>query len=326
MKCTNKLIGIVIMIFMASVFSACGEPEIKMPFSVFFNSTGNAYAEISMDIATLDSFASDFAVLSRDEVFDYYIENAGAGLLIDINNSECLYAQNAFDIKYPASITKILTALVTVENAELNEMIVCSSNVSNLGVSDAVALGLKYGDSFTVDQALRLMLLSSYNDVAVAIAEHVGGSVEHFCEMMNDKAKSLGATSTHFTNPHGLPDDEHYTSAYDLYLIFNEAIKNPVILEIIQFKEYKTTYKDINGNEKQASSFNTNAFFKGDYELPENIAIVGGKTGTTDEAGRCLMLLVRDNYANPYIAIILAENTRDNLYNDMSLLLSEIIN
>jgi len=311
---------------MASVFSACGKQEIRMPFSVFYNSNGNAYNEVTMDIATLSPFSNDIAVVTKDRVDDFQLENAGAGILIDINKSECLYAQNVFSKKYPASITKILTALVAVENSSLDEMITCTSNVSNLGVSDAVALGLKGGDSFTMDQALRLMLLSSYNDVAVAIAEHVGGSVEHFADMMNEKARKIGATGTHFVNPHGLSDDEHYTSAYDLYLIFNEAVKNSTILEIIQATEYNTTYFDAYGNEKSASSYNTNAYFKNQYETPANVTIVGGKTGTTDEAGRCLMLLVRDKYSNPYIAIILEENTKDNLYNDMSLLLSEIIN
>lgn len=314
------------MCLMASFISACGEPEIKVPFSDFYNSTGNAYNDVTMDIATLNPFSNDIAVVDKNYIDNYVIDNAGAGILIDINRNECLFAQNVFDQKYPASITKILTALVAVENCPLDSIITCSSNVSNLGVSDAVALGIRNGDQFTLDQALRLMLLSSYNDVAIAIAEHVGGSVEHFSEMMNEKAAMLGATSTHYVNPHGLSDDEHYTSAYDLYLIFNAAIKNPVLLEIIQAKEYKTTIKDSAQNERSVSSYNTNAFFRGEYESPENVTIVGGKTGTTDEAGRCLMLLVRDINSNPYIAIILEENSKDNLYNDMASLLSEIIN
>lgn len=297
-----------------------------MPFSVFYDEDGDSFRDYEKGPSLLDSFSSNIAVVEKDRVDNYVIENAGAGILVDLNNNEALFAQNIFDEKYPASITKILTAYVALKYASLDELITCTSEVvDNINVPDAVLLGLKSGDTMTLDQALRLMLLSSYNDVAVAIAVHVSGSEEAFCELMNNEARLLGASSTHFTNSNGLSDDEHYTTVYDLYLIFNAAIQNPTILEIIQSKEYSTVIVDRNGNDWSVSSRNTNQYFKGNYEIPENVTVVGGKTGTTDEAGYCLMLLVRDKYSNPYISIILGDNSRDNLYQDMSKLLTDII-
>lgn len=295
-----------------------------MSFSDFYEDNASTYDVVTLEPSILTPFSSNIAVVPADRIESVPLENAGAGLLIDINKQEALFAQNVFDVKEPASITKIMTAIVAVKNCSLDSNIVCSSSVVNLGVSDAVVLGLHEGDTFTLDQALRLMLLSSYNDLAVAIAEHVSGSVEEFAKLMNEEAHSLGATSTFFGDPHGLYEETNYTSAYDLYLIFNEAIKQPVILEIIQSKDFTTTYKDKLGNEKQASAKTTNRYAYGSYELPENVIVVGGKTGTTDNAGYCLMLLVRDKYSNPYISIILQDNSRDNLYGDMTLLLSEI--
>lgn len=307
-----------------SLFSACSKQEIKVPFSDFYEDNASTYEEVTLEPSLLTPFSTNIAVVPADCIESVPLENAGAGLLIDVNNQEALFAQNVFDVKEPASITKIMTAICAVKYSTLDSVITCSGNVVNLGVPDAVVLGLHEGDTFTLDQALRLMLLSSYNDLAVAIAEHVSGSVEAFTELMNQEALSLGATSTIFGDPHGLYEETNFTSAYDLYLIFNEAIKYPVILEIIQSKEFSTNYKDKLGNEHQATAKTTNRYANGSYELPENVIVVGGKTGTTDNAGYCLMLLARDMFSNPYISIILQDNSRDNLYEDMTSLLSEI--
>ena len=164
----------------------------------------------------------------------------------------------------------------------------------------------------------------SANDVAMLIAENVGGTVEHFVELMNEEAKALGATNSNFVNPHGLSDDEHYTTAYDLYLIFNEAIKQEGFMEIISTTNYETTFSDKNGKEKQLSFQNSNLYLRGNYEAPSNITVVGGKTGTTNAAGHCLLLLSRDNAGNPYVSIILRSESRDLLYAEMSDLLDEI--
>ena len=176
----------------------------------------------------------------------------------------------------------------------------------------------------TLDQALRILLVYSSNDVALLIAENIGGSVEHFLEMMNEKARKLGATNTNFTNPNGLPDLNHYTTVYDLYLMFNEAIKYDTFNEIIHMSSYQTTFYDASGNAKEFNKQTTNLFLRGNYQAPANVTIIGGKTGTTNAAGNCLMLLSRDENGAPYISVILRAQGAEALYGQMQDLLDEI--
>lgn len=309
---------------MASFLSACKKADIWMPYSVPTEVKNNNSIISENPLENLmPGFSKDLAVSDKEDFSknNFSINNSEAGLLVDLNKKDILYSKNCFKKMYPASITKIMTALVAVENCNTDDLIVCTDSVEKIDVDGAVLLGLKKGDSLTLDQALRLSLLSSYNDVAVAIAVHVGGDLDNFARMMNEKAKSLGATKTNFVNPSGLPDDNHYTTVYDLYLIFNDAIKNPTILEIIQSKDYSTTYHNANNVEINASALNTNRYFQGYFTAPENVTIVGGKTGTTTEAGYCLMLLTRDKFSNPYISVILKSDSSENLYYDMSELL-----
>ncbi len=121
------------------------------------------------------------------------------------------------------------------------------------------------------------LLINSANDAAVLIAEGVGGSVENFCEMMNEEALALGATNSHFVNPHGLTDDNHYTTVYDMYLIMNEAIKFEVFREIIHMDSYTTVYHDKNRAEKEITVNSTNYYFIGKADPPSGITILGGK-------------------------------------------------
>lgn len=314
------------MVLVASSLSACSKAEIRMPFSSFqIEEDGNSGLEFSKNNALLNGYAFDLASFTEDYTENYNLANAGAGLLVDINNKKVLFAQNAFEQKYPASITKIFTALIALKHCNIDETIVCTDACSKLP-DDAVKLGLRSGDTLTLDQALHLALISSYNDAAIAIACHVSGTEEEFSKLMNEEARKLGATSSNFTDASGLGGENHYTSAYDLYLIFNEFVKYPELLEIIQANEYSTTYHDKNGAELSASGKSTNQFFRGLYSLPENVTVVGGKTGTTSEAGYCLLLLVRDTYSNPYIAVILGSDSRDNLYEEMTQMLRTIIN
>ena len=125
-------------------------------------------------------------------------------------------------------------------------------------------------------------------------------------------------------NPHGLTDAEQYTTAYDLYLIFNEAIKQEKFVEIIQMTSYETTYYNGAGEAQQLSVRNTNKFVNGDAKVPDNATVIGGKTGTTNAAGHCLMLLSKDTNGAPYISIILKAGSRDALYAQMTDLLDEI--
>lgn len=309
---------------MAFCLTACSEAEIQMPFSDFQTEQQDVSVKFSKGDALTTGFADSLAVLTSDIYGSFNLENAKSGLLIDINNKTPLYSFNAFEQLAPASITKVMTAYIALKYCSLDEIIVCSEEVENISDPTAVKLGLKTGDTMTMDQALHLCLIPSNNDVAIAIACHISGTEEEFCKLMNSEAYALGATSTHFTDSNGLGSPQHLTTAYDLYLIFKEAIKNPAFLEIVQCKEYVTTYHNKNGKEIQASCYSTNQFFRDKYDLPDNVNIIGGKTGTTEDAGYCLMLLSKDTYSNPYISVILGSKTRDNLYVQMSDLLLQI--
>ena len=200
-----------------------------------------------------------------------------------------------------------------------------SANVANLE-SGAQVCGLKEGDQMTLDQALHILLIYSANDVAVMIAEGIGGSVEEFADMMNEEALEIGATNTHFVNPHGLSDDNHYTTVYDMYLITNAAVQYERFNEIIRTTEYSTVYYDKNGNSKELNVNSTNYYFQGQAQAPAGITVLGGKTGTTNAAGHCLVLVSRDTSGNPYISVIMRAESREDLYSQMSDLLDEINN
>lgn len=324
MKCISRRFCALCIAAMTAIGCVgCGKLEYDMPY--------NPDAEVSVfDVfsgqssATAEAFAADLCVVTDD----YLNENvdmswAAAAVLFDVNEKEVLYSKNAHEQMHPASLTKVMTALVALKNAS-PDMVLTATNAVNITESGAQLCGLKSGDTMTLDQALRVLLIYSANDVAMLIAENVGGTTEHFMEMMNEEAARLGATNTNFMNPHGLTEDGHYTTAYDLYLIFNEAIKYETFNEIIHMTSYQTTYYDKEGEAKELSFGTTNLFLRGDYQTPQNVTVIGGKTGTTNAAGHCLLLLSRDANGAPYISIILRSEARDVLYGEMTDLLDEI--
>ena len=150
---------------------------------------------------------------------DYYI-------LMEADTGNILYEKNSDVQCYPASVTKLMTALIVVENCNLSDTIVISKNaVNSVEYGDANA-ALKEGEEFTVEQALNVMLIKSANDMAYALAEHTGGSLANFANMMNKKAAELGCVNTHFSNASGLTDTNHYTTAHDMALIVSEVPLN----------------------------------------------------------------------------------------------------
>lgn len=322
-KIKRGALGLVITLT-AFGMSGCGKLEYSMAYST--DTKISAYNVVDTQSSEkLEPFAYDLCVVSGDILDEENVDmsQATSAVLFDINDKEVLYSKNAHERLYPASLTKVMTALVALENASLDQVLTATSAV-NITESGAQLCGLKPGDTMTLDQALRILLVYSANDVAMLIAENIGGTTEHFIEMMNEEAKRLGATNTQFMNPHGLTQDGHYTTAYDLYLIFNEAIKYETFNEIIHMTNYQTTYYDQDGNPKELSFQTSNLFLRGTYESPENITVIGGKTGTTNAAGHCLILLSRDTNGAPYISVILRSEAREILYTEMADLLDEI--
>lgn len=321
MKCINKFISLSLVC--CFLITGCGNTHYQIPYEA--DSSVSSYNILyKADSKVANTFAEKLCVVTENimnEELD--MEKPSAAVLFDLNNQKTLYAKNPHEKLYPASLTKVMTALVALKYGSADQVLTASNTV-NISESGAQLCGLKVGDTMTLNQALYVLLMYSANDVAMLIAENIGGSVDGFMEMVNKEARAIGATNTNFTNPHGLSDINHYTTAYDLYLMFNEAIKYEQFNEIIHMLKYETTYYSSTGVAKELSFTNTNLFLRGDYKAPENVTIVGGKTGTTNAAGHCLILLSRDNNGAPYISVILSSKARDELYNEMTELLSEI--
>lgn len=332
MKITNNLqlffkrAAAALLITVLPVASGCGTSQYDMAYEVNSDASSFRIVNIEEESRNAEPFAANLCVVSSDiNSSDVNMSNASGAGLFDINDKETLYAKNVHEKLYPASLTKIMTALVALKYGSMDMTLTASANVTNLE-SGAQVCGLREGDQMTLDQALHVMLINSANDAAVMIAEGVGGSVEEFADMMNEEALAIGATNTHFVNPHGLSDDNHYTTVYDMYLITNAAVQYERFNEIIRTTEYSTVYYDKNGNARELNVKNTNFYFQGQAQAPAGITVLGGKTGTTNAAGHCLVLVSRDTSGNPYISIIMRAESREDLYVQMSDLLGEISN
>ena len=317
----RKISFILICCLLVGMLSGCSS-EVMVPYASMTNSS--SFRLLDDNAGKAQSFAQELCVGENDVALEgYAIQQVSAAGLFDLNNSQVVYAENMHEKLYPASITKLLTALVAIKYGSLDQVLT-ATNAVYINVPGAAVCGIKAGDTMTLEQALHLLLIKSGNDVANLIAENIAGSVEDFIVLMNEEAKALGATNSHFVNAHGLHHTDHYSTVYDVYLIFKEAVKYEAITQIINMSSYSTTYKNKYGSDINIHVSTTNAFFAKLYAAPQNVTILGGKTGTTNEAGSCLALYVKDVSGNPYISVILHGNTKDDLYMQMKQLLEQI--
>lgn len=200
---------------------------------------------------------------------------AQSAVLMERDSGRVLYSKNMDKQLSMASTTKIMTALVVAENNDMDEVVTVDSRAVGI---EGSSIYLKEGQKFTVKELLCGLMLRSGNDAAVALALHTSGSVEDFVRLMNERAENLGATNTHFANPHGLPCEDHYTTAYDLALITACALKNPTVHDIVALKK---AVLDNDGN--SIVIFNKNKLLNA---MPD---ADGVKTGYTTKAGRCFV-------------------------------------
>lgn len=292
----------------------------------------NAYDTYSTDYINGYSgsnyFASNLCVTNdinfgQDNMqFAKTAEGAGA---FNIDTHQVLYSQNLFEKLYPASTTKILTAYIILKNCDLNATVTVSHDAANPGHSSSVC-GLKEGDVITVQDLLYGLLLESGNDAAIALAEYCSGSVEEFAKLMNSTAKSFGATNSSFVNPSGLPDENHYTTIYDMYLIFSNAISLESFVAIISSQTHDVAYTNAQGAAVSKTFKNTCGYLTGTYTAPENVTVTGGKTGTTGEAGHCLVLLSQNAKNERIISIVYKADGKKDLYSFMNEILSGFAN
>ena len=248
---------------------------------------------------------------------------APSAVLLESSTGKVIFEQNARERRSPASITKIMTAMLALQSGKLNDTVTITQDNVTLEDGSQVC-GFVAGDQVTLDQLLHCLLVYSGNDAASAIAEYVGGSTENFVQMMNDYAAKLGCTGTHFSNPHGLQDENHYTTPYDIYLMLNEAFTYPEFTEITELPSYTVTYTGSDGTEKSTTLTATDHYLTGEATAPKDVTILGGKTGTTEVAGNCLAILTQNAYGKTFVSIVMGAATKELLYQEMNSLLQNI--
>lgn len=252
-------------------------------------------------VLSIIMFSSSYIVLANDNI-DI---NASAALLIDNRTNKILYSKNENEKLFPASTTKIITAILVIENYSLDEKVTASYDaIMNIPQGYATA-NIQVGEELTIKQLLDMLLVHSANDAANVLAEYAGGSISSFVAMMNTKINELGLTSTHFTNPYGLQDDNHFSTAHDLAVIMQYCLKN-------------NTFKQLSGQASCAIPA-TNKSAPRKYASTNELLIAGninyspyvisGKTGFTSKAGGCLVSMAYHNDLE-LISVILNSNDR----------------
>ncbi len=322
---------ILLLLLLVVLCGAGGFGVYKLKGGAFSSTTNsfNAFSEfdntlISKENQRAEGFAQNLCVVTKDVDLDSVsLDDNQAGVLLNLNDKKVLYAKGAYNKVYPASITKIMTAMLALKYGNMDDTVTISQENITLESGSQVA-GFQAGDQVTMDQLLHCLLVYSANDAASAIAEHVGGTTDKFVEMMNSFAAELGCTGTHFTNPHGLQDENHYTTPYDIYLMLKEALNFPEFTDITQMSSYTVTYKHSDGSDASVTLPATDHYLTGEATAPKDVTILGGKTGTTDKAGNCLALLSQNAYGKPFISIVMGASSKDVLYQEMTSLLQNI--
>lgn len=249
-----------------------------------------AMAAVAAAIMTITGLVGNsMTVLAAEYWPDNISVQSPAAIVMELETGTILYEKNIHETYYPASITKILTALVALENSQLDEIVTFSADAVYKNEGDTSHIARDVGEQMTMEQCLYGMMLESANECAYAIAEHVGdGDVDKFVQMMNDKAKELGCVDSHFNNTNGLPDTDHYVSAYDMAVISRAAYQNPTFAKIVGTKSYKIPPTNVHATETPLNNHHCMLhFYKTSRYLYDGC--LGGKTGYTDAAGYTLV-------------------------------------
>ena len=231
----------------------------------------------------------------------------GNAILMDVTFGQVLYEQAAYDKAYPASMTKVMTALLTLEAIQNGEttadtMVTVSEYAALKEFANESTANLVAGEQISVKELLYCIMLPSANDAAKALAEHLGGTVDAFVERMNARAEELGCKNTHFVNPNGLHDPNHYSCAYDIALMFRQAMQHDLFLTIISTKDYTMGATNLSDSRYfyNTNGLISNLYYSG-YVYEK---CMGGKTGSTEEAGKCLVAAARSGN-NQLISVVM---------------------
>ena len=276
--------------------------------------------ETMQPVESLELTSGNTIVDYGEEVNSHLFPDCYYALFVDDTDNQIYAAKNVHNRMYPASMTKIMTAIVVteqIENGSISlEDVVTVQTTFDLSYEDVLPTEVIAGCQITVKDLLYGLMIESNNYFALILAEYVAGDVASFCDMMNKKAYDIGATNTHFTNPHGLDEPEHYSSAYDIYLIIKEAHEHSILRTIATFETYTYTYVNNIGLTVSEDIEASNLFYNGYVELPATYNIEAWKTGTTSGAGHCLVMYLTKN-DKTYIAIASTSESKAVLYDTM---------
>ncbi len=272
------------------------------------------------ELYCLASDTQNVCIVENESQYDAAYIQSSAGILFNLDTNEVLYSKNAREALPIASLTKLMTALLVLESDRMNDTVMTGNEVQ-ITEYNAWLCHFQPGDEISVRDLMYATLIYSGNDAAAALAAYVGGTEEGFVSRMNERAEELGAGDTHFANPHGLDDKSHYSSLYDLYLIFRQCMQHKQFLDIIGAESYTCEYTHSDGTAVIRKFSNTNWYFTGDAQPVEGITILGGKTGNTPRAHRCLMVLAENESGERFLAGVLGASDQETLYKEINRLL-----
>lgn len=284
-------------------------------------SSTSAKAPTKLEISENDSsdtkpIGDSFSYYNMDELEGGPDVTAESAILMDAKTGAVLYAKEADTKRYPASITKVMTALLAIENCSMDDIVTFSNEAVNGIEAGSSTAGINAGAKLTVRDTLYALMLVSANEAGAALAEHIGGSTEEFAKMMTKRAKELGCTGTNFTNPHGLPDENHYTTAHDMALILKQAMRYEDFRTISSADTYTLQASDTLTdtlelwNHAKILRENSDYYYK---------YAVGAKTGFTQAALNTLVTFAKKGNVE-LLCVVLKDYGADNSYYDTAAL------
>ena len=326
-----RIIGTVTVICLSVVLTACsGSTTVPDTFySDDYNPDQTQYTGLAGNSASSGFVPDTIHFMYEDICFEkedvnvagVYDFSSFSAACYDIDNKKVIFSKNVYSKIYPASTTKLLTALIAKRYLDLDDTILIEEDNCGIVTPGAKLCGFKAGDTLTVRDMLYCLLIYSGNDAAVALARKVSGTEAEFVKLMNIEAAAIGAKDTHFTNPHGLHDPQHFSTAYDIYLMFNECLKDDFLKSVFKTKDYYATITGADGNTQKVFMEPTNLYYAGKYAAPPGMTVYGGKTGVTLSAGNCLIIYSENEAGNGFVTEIFKASTKDILYNEMNELL-----
>ena len=320
------LAALLVLLFTVTALSACGRKAEDLSGGMYYDGYIREALPGQFPIGEkIPGMAEDLCLIQDESRYDPARFQANFAGLFSEGDREVLYAKNALEKMYPASMTKLMTALLVIENCPDLSVKTTLSDPEIFDLAEGASVAYLFpGGTYTLSDLLYALFIPSGNDAANALAVHTAGSLPAFVKMMNERAQELGMVNTHYANAHDMHVPDHYTTVYDMYLLSRECAKHADLMLYAVAKARTIVCIREDGTEYEQSYKSGNSYLLGYTVPPQGVTIVGGKTGTTKEAGNCLTLIVTGSDGSSYIAVLGKCNGYEALYNQMNTLLEMI--